>query len=129
MSREVIPVTSATLPKIQKQFKQWRGSRRVRGPIPQELWKAAAGLCESHSVNEVAKALGLNYTDLKERVKRSKDSARTGFVELKLAEPFSSSHCTVQMYRPDGGKLTMDCKGEIALDLLQLGKAFWSYGK
>ena len=126
MSRAVIPVTSATLLEIQNQFKQWRGSRRVRGPIPEALWEAAAGLCESHSIHEVAKALGLNYTDLKERVKRSKNS---GFVELKLTEPFSSSHCTVQMYRPDGAKLTMDCKGEIALDLLQLGKAFWSYGK
>lgn len=101
-------------------FREERTGRR----IPEELWDAAARLCEHHSVNRVSKALGLNYMDLRKRVKVAEPKPRTapspGFLELDLKD-LSGAKCLVEMEATDGAKLRI----EGAADLLEIVRLFW----
>jgi hypothetical protein len=46
----------------------WRQSRKRGERIPEPLWKAAAGLVQTHGVGRVCVALKLNYYDLQRRL-------------------------------------------------------------
>lgn len=63
---------------VQKAFERWRsGKKHGREPIPPKLWRMAAALCGTYSLNRVARRLGLDYTALKAEVlERSPDFRR-----------------------------------------------------
>jgi hypothetical protein len=63
-------IHSAKVREVQESFEHWRSSKKTRERIPSKLWRMAAGLCETYSVNRVARCLGLNYTALKTEVNR-----------------------------------------------------------
>lgn len=56
--------------KVQEQFARWRASKQGRERIPRRLWRAAARLCETHSVNRVARWLRVNHTALQDQTAR-----------------------------------------------------------
>lgn len=60
-------IAPAEVRKVQEQFARWRASKQGRERIPQRLWRAAARLCEAHSVNRVARWLRMNHTALQDR--------------------------------------------------------------
>jgi len=49
------------------QFEHWRATRGKRGRIPDALWSLVAPLMDQYSHNEIAAALRLNHSKLKER--------------------------------------------------------------
>ena len=61
-----------TLDQVSKLFSNWRETRPGKGPIPESLLKAVARLHVSHSSRTIAKALRLNQTDMKIKLKRFK---------------------------------------------------------
>ncbi|MFC1816476.1 hypothetical protein ACFL0M_11205 [Thermodesulfobacteriota bacterium] len=121
-----------TLEQVQDQFEHWRRTRRKRRGIPDALWKAAVSLFPEHSVCQISKALRLNYTDLKHRVyaQRSTVALPTdnspGFIELGVGDLMYPGECIVEMADQKGATMRMYFKGKAGLDLLELGKAFWS---
>lgn len=123
-------ILAADIEQVQQQFKAWRQTRVKRTPIPQHLWTAAAGLTTRYSICNVSKALGLNYTALKEQViKSTTQQASTEpicsstFIELPSPAPALES--TMEMIKPDGAVMKLQIKGATRWDLLELGKAFW----
>jgi hypothetical protein len=50
------------------------------------------------------------------------------FIELDFEQTKSPSHCVIEMEKSNGAKLKMYFTGERSLDLLELGKTFWSDG-
>ena len=73
MEKENVTSLSSALQEVQRQFEQWRESRKRREPIPERLWQAAMELCKRRSV---VWALRLNHADLKKRTEIStQDSA------------------------------------------------------
>ena len=76
--------------KVRADFERWRQERTSRRePIPNALWTKAASLCNRYSVSQVAKALRLNATRLKERVEETHETAEVvettpEFVELRV---------------------------------------------
>lgn len=136
MSKENIPALPSPLESVKYQFEKWRGSRRSpREPIPERLWTAAINLCNQYSINQVSKALHLSYTSLKAKipglkpVSKKKKSSPPFFVELDCPGRVPSSECIIEMENAYGSKMKMSFKGRADLDLLELGKAFWSKGK
>jgi hypothetical protein len=84
-------IDTAEVREVRNAFERWRsGKKHGREPIPPKLWRMARALCETYSVNWVARCLGLNHTALKVEVsKRSPRRAglrrphhRPAFVEL-----------------------------------------------
>jgi hypothetical protein len=49
-------------------FAQWRSTRKPRSRIPEHLWQAAVDLAPFYSIHQIARALRLNYTELKHRI-------------------------------------------------------------
>jgi hypothetical protein len=121
-----------TVEQVQEQFEQWRRSRGKRGTIPDALWQAAVLLFPDYPVHRISKALRLNYTDLKHRVNAHRstseqsDISTAGFIELGLNDPMRPAECIIEMADQKGASLRMYFKGQAGLDLLELGKAFWS---
>ena len=121
-----------TVEQVQEQFEQWRRSRGKRGVIPDALWQAALLLFPDYPVHRISKALRLNYTDLKNRVNAQRstseqsDISTAGFIELGLNDPMRPAECIIEMADQKGATMRMYFKGEAGLDLLELGKAFWS---
>ena len=70
-------IHSAEVREVQAAFERWRsGKKHGREPIPPKLWKMAAALCETYSVNRVTRSLGLNHTALKSEVNNRRPARR-----------------------------------------------------
>jgi len=70
-------IESAEVREVQDAFERWRSSKRHgREPIPPKLWKIAVMLCETYSVNRVARCLGLSHTALKSEVDNRRPARR-----------------------------------------------------
>ena len=135
MSQENLPADKPTLEDVRNRFESWRKHRKKRSPIPKSLWKAAVGLSEDYSICRLSKALHLNYTALRNQILEARNrnasalSIRSAaFLELPVSPSIGPVECTVEMERNDGAKMKMYVKGNAELDLLELGKAFWSNG-
>ena len=155
MSYENITALPSPLESVRYQFAQWRETRKNRRErIPEDLWSAAVRLLDQYSINQISRALGLNYNDLKKRLptclhacmrktagsqatykqkqkaytKRNKLSS-DDFVEVEWQNGFPSSECIIEMEDAYGSKMRMSFKGQADPDLLELGKSFWSKSK
>jgi hypothetical protein len=123
---------TSPLKQVHEQFEHWRRSRGKRRAIPDALWQAAISLFPDYSVYRISKVLRLNYSDLKHRVDAQQSTFKpatgsgSAFIELGLNDPMRPAECIVEMADEKGASLRMYFKGEVGLDLLELGKAFWS---
>ena len=121
-----------TLEQVREQFEIWRQSRVKRSAIPDVLWQAAVNLCQKHTISKVSSTLRLNYAVLKQRVgvyginHPGPRITAPSFIELDVSPSRSTSECIVEMADQKGATMRMYFKGEAGLDLLELGKAFWS---
>jgi hypothetical protein len=132
MSEEIIPALPSPLESVRYQFEKWRERRKNRKePIPEELWAAATRLGHQYSINHISRTLHLNYNDLKKRISGTKSITRKKktspqFVELDWPGHYPTSECVIEMENGSGAKMRMSFKGRADLDLLALGKVFWS---
>ena len=127
--------TQSPLEAVQSKFKIWRASRTSkRQHIPDELWKAAKDLTQTHSINQVAKALRLNYTDLKKRISPKVDppsvnNFQQSFIQFDIEPPLTRKECIIEMEDGSGAKMKMAFRGQMNLDLIELSKTFWDNRK
>jgi hypothetical protein len=105
-----------SLEEIKRHFSQWRSKKNRRKRIPERLWNEAVNLVGRYSVNQVSKALAVDYVKLKTKAAAvgkatlaNRSSAPT-FVETRLEQVFSPMMANkggwqLQVERSDGGKL------------------------
>jgi hypothetical protein len=113
--------------KALEKFNHWRKTRKSRKPIPEELWQVAVNLSGTFSVNQIAKTLRLNHSELKRRITGTvtNPSNSNTFIELDLSSSFcQTSECVVEMTDRAGTHMKMYFKGDASIDLLELGKTF-----
>lgn len=116
------------LGKLGRRINQWRRGRGKRGPMPENLWAAAARLAEEHGLNRVAAPLRLDYYSLKRRVeegshrRRTAAEAKPAFIEVRpqAAAPAGS---VLELEAPGGRKMTLRLSS--ALDVAAVVEAFW----
>ena len=101
----------------------WRQSQPKSRSMPEEFWQEASTAAKSLGAGRVARALGLNYETLKQRVlpngagrsadrvQRKRQPEGTGFIELKgLSAPgklASREEMVVEVLAADGARLTI----------------------
>jgi hypothetical protein len=130
LPRRDIPKTG--IEQVEEQFRIWRRTRAKRCAIPDRLWQAAESLYPQYSVYHISKTLHLNYTDLKQRMtpklstELSATVTKADFIELGLSDSMSLADCVVEMQDSNGSRMRMHFKWGIGVDLLELGKVFWS---
>jgi hypothetical protein len=115
---------------VHEQLESWRQTRPKRSPIPEAIWEAAAALAAEHGLHRVAKALGLNYPDLKRRVQTV---AATGhaekmlpltFVEFTGGPSWPAAPCVVEVENRAGVKMKISLREPSGADLAALIQAF-----
>ncbi len=116
-----------SLEQVRAQFEQWRRSRGKRRAIPESLWQAAACLYPTLPLSRISKALGLDYTKLKDHVHGQAPDpslpAEAAFIELGGAGSVPACAFTVQMRHRSG---SMTVQGVTARQLMKLTRLFWS---
>jgi|SRR5271169_6569891 len=116
------------LEEVEGLFKAWRKKKKHRcSPIPTELWKAAISLTKQYNIFTIATCLRLDFSELKKRIANKnaeeESTAPLNFIELN---PMPATEVTVQIERPDGVTMRVSMKDKGGLDIIELGRAFWS---
>ena len=92
----------ASLARGRDRFENWRGSRKVRSRIPNQLWDLAVKLAVAYGLNRAASVLKLDYYSLKKRVE-AKDAATSSvasaFVEVSPLESDRDALCEWALYQ------------------------------
>ena len=118
---------------VRSHIEHWRRTRKKRSSMPEDLWDAAASVAREHGVYAVARDMGLNYENLKKRVKgisgdrrKEKRGDSSGFVELAGSQLIGTPGVVVELTDGNGAKLTMRLPGCDGLDVRSLVEAFWN---
>jgi hypothetical protein len=134
MRRKTTTVVPETVEHVRRRFEEWRRSPRSSGRrrIPESLWRSAVTVAVQHGTFRTARALGLNYQTLKDRVEateKQREGAgagrRAGFVELMTPAFASGPECIVELEDAEGAKMRIQLKGAVPVDLAVLARSFW----
>jgi len=116
---------------LRERIATWRKTRVKLGPMPEELWKAAGKLAKRHGINPTAKALGVQYYGLKERIEREapvrggrgRPPRKVAFVEVPRLAAAPASLNTMEIERPGGTKVTLRLSS--AVDVVAVLESVW----
>lgn len=119
--------------RLKAAVESWRKTRTKVGPMPGDLWQRAMGLAVRHGVCRIARAIGVDYSALRERVEaRQVGTPEPAFLEIPAAmilpgapgadaEAEAGSEAQVEIALADGSLLRM--RGR-ALDAAAIVAAF-----
>jgi hypothetical protein len=123
MRAEVVFPELTEIEGLRGKIQGWRQSQPKSRSMPEEFWQEASTAAKSLGAGRVARALGLNYETLKQRVlpngagrsadrvQRKRQPEGTGFIELKgLSAPSklaSREEMVVEVLAADGVRLTI----------------------
>jgi hypothetical protein len=110
----------------------WRGRRRRGERIPEAVWEKASQAARRYGVNQVSRALGLDYSHLKRRTRGGEAAAVTPsrFLELSggLAGVGGRSEgglaCIVELEKGNGTRLRLSVREGTNVDWAQVKDAF-----
>lgn len=118
-------MATADLAVVRRRINGWRKQYGGRGRrLPAELWSAAAAVARQHGVYAAARALGLSYRGLKDRVRA--DEAAGAFVEVNVSPVGGARGTVVELVAGDGAQVRIHLSGPWTADLVHLAEAFWS---
>ena len=87
---------------LRARLAEWRKNHPRRSPLPEEMWTVAVELARRHGLYRTARALPIDYVNLRKRVNGGVPSIVAGhpeFVEVLVA-PAQSSACVEVMRVP-----------------------------
>ena len=133
MNARTTAILPADLEKTRRRFEQWRQRRKVSTPIPESLWAAAVKVAGRYGISRTARALGVGYYALKDRVEKE-TSASTAcspphneatFVELAVPSPAGRGEWLLEWEDASGAKMRVHLKGVPARDVAAIGRGLW----
>lgn len=111
--------------RLKAAVQSWRDTRAKVGPMPADLWQRAMSLAAKHGICRVARAIGVDYSALRERLEvREVPSAEPAFLEIPATMVLAGTEtgeAQVEIARCDGSRLRM--RGP-ALDAAAIVAAF-----
>jgi hypothetical protein len=118
----------AAMRKVYRRLQRWRSKRTGRERIPEVLWAAAGELAREHGVNQVSRALHLEFRHLRRVAENGSPNggkqAGPSFVEL-IAPPMSvGRECIFELEGPRG-KLRIELKGMATAEVAGISRALW----
>lgn len=114
--------------KVYRRLQRWRRQRTGRERIPESLWAAAGELARVHGVNQVSRALRLEFNHLKRMAEADEPKRRKRFtpefVELIAPQTSSGGESAIEL---EGlrGKLRIELKGTAPAELVNISRALW----
>lgn len=118
----------AAMRKVYRRLQRWRSERKGRERIPEALWAAAGELARAHGVNQVSRALHLEFKHLK-RVAESvaQNDVKQGkpsFVELIAPHTSAGRECILELEGPRG-KLRIELKDTATAEVADISRSLW----
>jgi hypothetical protein len=112
---------------LQKRLETWRKSHKARSRLPVRLWNAAVRVAGQCGLNKTAKALRLDYYDLKKRLEAVAvdHGPAASFIELSPAASSPFPECLIELEARNGTKMRIHLKGMAVPDLNALSSTFW----
>ena len=118
--------------RLRQQLDGWRRSNngRIRR-IPEGYWKRATALAQRYGVHKIAKALRLDYYDLKERrdgmmlTFADQGERAERFVEVVPTMQSAVGETVIELEAAQGWKMRIHLKGWSLPDVATLSTAFW----
>jgi len=114
--------------KVYRRLQRWRDQRAGRERIPESLWAAAGELARQHGVNQVSRALRLEFNQLKRVSERGGAKGRKQstpeFVELIAPYTSSGQGRAIEVEGPRG-KLRIELNGTATAELIGISRAMW----
>ncbi len=101
MPRERSPIPESLLEASQR-LEQWRSTNRPRSPLPEWVWPEAVQLAQRYGVNGTARAMRLDYMQLKKRLPVQPQPKPARFVEFITSAMPDSSRCVIEMESAQG---------------------------
>ena len=121
----------ARLSQLRRRIERWRWTRARRAPMPPELWTAATELARELGTYRVARALGVGYGSLQDRVGAPEETGRRAaeaFVAVDGASLFSAAPVTVrgevELSDASGTTMVIRLAADQAVDVAALLVAF-----
>jgi hypothetical protein len=120
-------ILNGQLERLQRQFEAWRQSHKPRSRLPGRLWNSAVRLAGQCGLNKTARALRLDYYDLKTRLDAAAvgDAPGPSFIELVPTASSPTPECLIELEARSGTKMRIHLKGTTLPDLTTLGSMFW----
>ena len=123
----------ADLENARRRLAQWRQRHQAPTPLPESLWAEAIKLAGRYGVSRTARALGVGYYSLLDRVEKETDSSGVGspagseatFLELAVSPRSGAGECILEWEDAGGGKMRVHLKGVEVPDLVALSRSFW----
>ena len=137
MGRRTRQRLPAEIEALKSRLEAYRASPRRERRLPRSRWTQAAELARQHGVCRTARALRLNYYDLKQRAEAFFASASEpvcavrknsppAFVELKVPPSSLVGVATIlEVEDRTGRKLTVRLAAEHSGELVALARAVW----
>jgi hypothetical protein len=130
-------VRANQIERLQQRLEAWRESRRPRSRIPEGLWRAAAELARSYGVNKVARALHLDYYNLKERrdglmvssAAAGKGESASPFIEVISERAPQGAECVIELESARGAKMRIHYRGQAVPEAPALCAEFLKNGR
>ncbi|MBN1571337.1 MAG: hypothetical protein JXA73_26110 [Acidobacteria bacterium] len=121
------PNSSNQIETLRRRLDAWRKTHKPRSRIPTHLWNSAARVAGQCGLNRTAKALHLDYYDLKKRMNTGVVSQGPvpSFIELSTAAAVSVPECIIELESRNGAKMRIQIKGMGIPDLHALSSMFW----
>ena len=125
--RSLSPNSSNQMETLRKRLNAWRKTHKPRSRIPKNLWDSAARVAGQCGLNQTAKALHLDYYDLKKRMNGAAVSQGPvpSFIELSPTAAVSVPECIIDLESRNGAKMKIQIKGTGIPDLHALSNMFW----
>lgn len=121
--------------RLRQRLEAWRKNRQPRSRIPERLWNAAAELARTYGVNKVARALHLDYYNLKERRDGiTASSAPAGqsappFIEVISERGPQGAECVIELESARGAKMRIQYRGQAVPEAAALCAEFLKNGR
>jgi hypothetical protein len=119
--------TNHQIDHLRKRLDAWRKTHSPRSRIPGRLWNSAVHVAGQCGLSRTAKALHLDYYDLKKRFDAG--SVRRGtvpsFIELNPVVSGPTPECIIELETRNGAKMRVHIKGTGVPDLNTLSSTFW----
>ena len=125
-AKQAPSISNRQIDHLRKRLDAWRKSHRPRARIPDRLWNSAVHVAVQCGLNRTAKALRLDYYDLKERLDaaRLKQGPIPPFIELSPVVSGQAPECIIECENRNGAKMRIHLKGMGSPDLNILS-TFW----
>jgi hypothetical protein len=118
----------AAMRAVYRRLQRWRSQRKGRERIPEALWAAAGELARAHGVNQVSRALHLEFSHLKRVAETGPlnggKQARPSFVELIAPATSAGRECILEL-EGTRGKLRIELRGMPTAEVAGISRALW----